>query len=74
MAKKLKNIDTFDEHTKKFSLSDVMDMLPTEKEAEQYANGNFGYERGSDEKERAFVSGTDWMRWEVERKLKGDQP
>jgi hypothetical protein len=72
MAKKLKNIETFDEHTKKFSLSDVMAMLPTEKESEQYANGNFGYDELSSWQESAFVSGCDWMRIEIERKLKGN--
>lgn len=75
MAKKLKNIETFDGHTKKFSLSDVMAMLPTEKEAEKYANGNFGYPEDYEDSrvisasEQAFVSGCDWMRSEIERKL-----
>lgn len=78
MVKKLKNIETFDEHTKKFSLSDVMAMLPTEKEAERYANGSFGYpddyedSRVISASEQAFVSGCDWMRSEIDRKLKGN--
>ena len=78
MAKKLKNIDTFDEHSKKFSLSDVMSMLPTDKEAEKYANGYFGYpddyedSRVISASEQAFVSGCEWMRSEIERKLKGN--
>jgi hypothetical protein len=78
MAKKLKNIDTFDEHSKKFSLSDVMSMLPTDKEVEKYTNGYFGYpddyehSRVISASEQAFVSGCDWMRSEIERKLKGN--
>lgn len=78
MVKKLKNIETFDEHIKKFSLSDVMAMLPTEKEAERYANGSFGYpddyedSRVISASEQAFVSGCDWMRSEIDRKLKGN--
>ena len=57
---------------KALHIADVIAMLPTEKEAEQYANGNFGYERGSSEQESAFVSGVDWMRCEIERKLKSN--
>jgi hypothetical protein len=78
MAKKLKNIETFDEHKKRFSVNDVMAMLPTSKEAENYANGNFGYPEDHDDdirisaSEEAFVSGCDWMRSEIERKLKGN--
>jgi hypothetical protein len=76
MAKNLKNIETFDEHKKRFSLSDVMAMLPTSKEAENYVNGYFGFPEDYDESmitsasEEGFVSGCDWMRSEIEQKLK----
>jgi hypothetical protein len=59
---KLKKIETFDEHSKKFSISDIKSLLPSEKECEEYANGAFGYDENSFDKEYAFLSGTDWMR------------
>jgi len=78
MEKKLKNIDTFDEHTKRFSLSDVMSMLPSDKDAEKYANGSFGYPEDYEESrvisasEEGFISGCNWTRNEIERKLRGN--
>ena len=59
---KLKKIETFDEHSKKFSISDIKSLLPSEKECKEYANGAFGYDENSFDKEYAFLSGTDWMR------------
>jgi len=67
---KLKNIETFDEHEKKFNLSDVIAMLPTEEEVEKYANGNFGYDEHSYYQELAFARGTDWMREYFIEKIK----
>lgn len=66
------NTGLFNAEGKELSIADFMAMLPTEKEAEQYANGNFGYERGADEQERAFVSGVDWVLCEIKRKLQGN--
>ena len=59
---KFKKIETFDEHSKKFSISDIKSILPSEKECEEYANGAFGYSENYYELESAFISGTDWMR------------
>jgi hypothetical protein len=75
MAKKLKNIESFDQHTKKYSLSDIMSMLPTNKEAEAYVNGSYGYSENDEDwkvisaSEEAFVSGCDWVRNIVLSKL-----
>lgn len=66
-----KKLDNFDYNEKKFSFSDIMKMLPTEKECEEFSRRNFGFEMFSDLQEQAFVSGTDWIRWEIERKMKG---
>jgi hypothetical protein len=74
----MKNTGLFNAEGKALSIADVMAMLPTEKEAEQYANVNFGYSEDYEESrvisasEQAFVSGCDWMRSEVERKLRGN--
>ena len=68
----MKNKDSKQVETKVLSIEDVMALLPTEKEAEQYANGYFGYESGTDEQERAFVSGVDWILCEIKRKLQGN--
>ena len=43
MVKKIKNKKVKKASDKKINISDVLAMLPTDKEAEQYANGNFGY-------------------------------
>jgi len=59
---KFKKIETFDEHSKKFSISDIKSILPSEKECQEYANGAFGYSENYYELESAFISGTDWMR------------
>mgnify|MGYP003620396182 CR=1 FL=1 len=74
----MENTGLFDAEGKALSIADVMAMLPTEKEAERYANGYFGYpddyedSRVISASEQAFVSGCDWMRSEIERKLKGN--
>jgi hypothetical protein len=47
---------------------DLASLLPTEKEAEDYAKGNFGYDEHSIYEESAFTSGTDWFRNEIEVK------
>ena len=55
-----------------------MSMLPSDKDAEKYANGYFGYPEDYEDSrvisasEQAFVSGCDWMRNEIERRLKGN--
>ncbi len=49
--------------------SEVMALLPTEKDADEYANGAFGYERDSYDREQAFLSGVDWMRCKIAEKL-----
>ncbi len=51
-------------------LDNIIAMLPTDKDIEKYANGNFGYDRYSSEKEQAFVSGADWLKDELTYKLK----
>ena len=74
----MENTGLFDAEGKALSIADVMAMLPTDKEAEKYANGYFGYpydyedSRVISASEQAFVSGCDWMRNEIERKLKGN--
>ena len=60
--------------TKALNKALVMSMLPTDKDAEHYANGAFGFESDSYDKERAFMSGVDWMRNELSRKLEGNYP
>jgi hypothetical protein len=54
-----------------FTISQIMVILPSEQEAEEYAIGAFGYDPASCGKEAAFISGTDWMRIQIENKLKG---
>ena len=74
----MENTGLFNAEGKALSIADVMAMLPTDKEAEKYANGYFGYpddyedSRVISASEQAFVSGCDWMRNEIERKLKGN--
>lgn len=60
------------------SIADVIAMLPTDKEAANYANGYFGFPEDYIESriisasENAFVSGCDWMLNEIKKKLKGN--
>jgi hypothetical protein len=56
----------------KMRIKDLLDNLPTDQEVDQYANGNFGYESDSYDRERAFISGTEWMRDQVLQKLNGE--
>lgn len=47
----------------------VTNILPSEKEANDYVRGSFGFERDSFDKESAFISGVDWTLDEIKRKL-----
>ncbi len=40
---------------------DLISLLPTEKQAEEYVLGYFGYEADSDQREKDFVSGVTWV-------------
>ena len=40
---------------------DLTSLLPTEKQAEEYVLGYFGYDAGSDQREKDFVSGVTWV-------------
>lgn len=66
----MEKLKRFDQFEKKFSIDDIMQVLPTEKEVEEQANGSFGYDEYSCYQERAFVSGTEWMRHEFLEKIK----
>lgn len=35
-------------------------LIPAKKDAQNYANGAFGFDEGADDKEQAFLSGYDW--------------
>ena len=48
----------------------VINMLPTDDDAEKYANGAFGFDSDSYEKERAFISGVDCVKNEIIKKKK----
>jgi hypothetical protein len=73
---KLKKIEDFDTHQKSFTLQQIIDILPTEKEGEKYISGSTGYPEDTeeatriDEYERGFVSGVEWLRYELIKKLK----
>lgn len=67
------------EDIKEFSISDIMEVLPSEEEVKKHiSNGYFGFPEGYEDakiisaSEDAFISGCDWMRSEIERKLKGN--
>lgn len=47
----------------------IMRLLPTEKEAQSYVNGSFGYGSDSLDRERSFISGAEWVRDTVIMKL-----
>lgn len=38
----------------------IDNILPTEKEAQKYCNGAFGFDSNSSDKEHGFISGYDW--------------
>lgn len=51
----------------------LKDLYPTEKEAEDYARGYFGYEKYSSYQENAFVSGVEWAKEYIENKKNNDK-
>ena len=57
---------------KKYTIAEIMNMLPTDKEVESYSNGAFSF---YDDRlqESAFVSGCDWVKDFIENKLKDNQ-
>ncbi len=60
---------TIKKKEKKFTISEIIAMIPTDNEGERYANGAFGYDIHSSDKENAFCSGLDWTRNEIIQKL-----
>lgn len=56
-------------YNKQKSTSIDKSIFPTAEEIEKYALGAFGYEPGDADKENAFISGAEWYRDEINRKL-----
>ena len=67
------SLNEYQELVLNLSLHSVIAMLPTDTDIEKYANGNFGYDRYSYEKEEAFKSGAEYIKDELTYKLKNNQ-
>lgn len=52
-------------------IRDILNMIPTDKEAQEYVKGAYGYEydEHASYQENAFVNGCDWMRDRLKEKL-----
>ena len=66
------SLNEYQELVLNLSLHSVIAMLPTDTDIEKYANGNFGYDRYSYEKEEAFKSGAEYIKDELTYKLKNN--
>lgn len=73
VLQRLKRLAYLEEQIKQGQLlpiDSVIAMLPTDADIEKYANGNFGYDRYSYEKEDAFKSGAEYIKDELTYKIK----
>ena len=68
-----KHIKSFNEHQENLNISDVISMLPTDKDVREFLkDGYMGFDENSIYLEQGFESGVEWVREILMKKLKGN--
>jgi hypothetical protein len=68
-----KHIKTFEQHQENLNISDVISMLPTDKDVREFLkDGYMGFDENSIYLEQGFESGVEWVREILMKKLKGN--